>query len=173
MACRQRFSRFYGHFVLVIAILNQIDPTNLNLQIKITILENNRSFLGNLNDKINKNGSSKKVEKIWEANYIKIACIYVYDIISYPWIEIWNQSWGVFAANASKWTLKMLFFLLPWIFGFSFPDLRKLQFENVKLNLKFIFLELKLAYKPNFGQLSSKLLIVSFFLGRPISTSHI
>ena len=61
-------------------------------------------------------------------------------------------------------------FLLFLIFDFLSPDLRHLQFKNVKLNLKFIILGLKLAKISYFLQLlKKKLLIVFRLFGRPIS----
>ena len=90
----------------------------------------------------------------------------VYNLISYSWIKIWNRFRGVHATNVSKWTLKTLIFRF-FLFLTFFPDLRHLQFKNVKLNFKFIILDLKLAQKPNFSQLSWKLLTIYFFQGRP------
>ena len=81
-----------------------------------------------------------------------------------------NKKWVVQKKNFKKLgkqitlklRLKRTFKKVIFLFVFLSPYMRGLQFKNVKLNLKFIILNQKLAQKPNFSQL------IVFFLGRPI-----
>ena len=90
-------------------------------------------------------GRSKKLEKISRANNIKTTGEYVYNLISYRWIEIWNQFWGVFFEKCLKMAVEKPDFLLFSIFDYLSPNLRHLKFKNVKLNLKFTIRDLILA----------------------------
>ena len=83
-------------------------------------------------------GRSKKLEKISNANNIKTTCKYVYSLISYRWIEIWNHFWEVFTKNASKWTLKssiFSFFLYFRVFT-SWFEAFTIQKRQIKLEIR-------------------------------------
>ena len=76
-------------------------------------------------------GRPKNLEKIREANGIKTACKYVYNLISDRRIK-----------KCLKMDVENPDFLVFSIFDYLSPDLRHLQFKNVKLNLKFAILGL-------------------------------
>ena len=111
-------------------------------------------------------GRQKKLEKIREANRIKTACKYVYNLISYRWIEIWNQFWWVLATNAKMDEKKAIFFFfdfwlnIPWFEAFT---IRKCQ---IKLEIHNPWPDISLETK--FRPITLKTVPRTFFLLRPI-----
>ena len=73
-------------------------------------------------------GLPRSLEKTREANKIKTACKDVYNIISYRWIDIWNQSLGVFCSKSLKMDVKKADFSFFWILGFKKISYYKMEF---------------------------------------------
>ena len=104
-----------------------IDPRNLNLKSIIMIPEHDCSFSGNFKFKIKKMGRPKNFEKRKQIA-IKMSVNINKYLISYRWIKFEKTDFSLFS-----------------IFGFLSPDCSHLRFKNVKLNSKFLILDLKLA----------------------------
>ena len=104
---------------------------------KLRFLNITDNFREIKNLKSTKMGRSKKLEKLREAISIKNASKYVYNLISYRWIQIWNQFLGVFVTYGSNWTLKRLIFrffyfsrFIPWFEAFT------IQKRQIKLKIR-------------------------------------
>ena len=105
-----------------------------------------------------------KIYKKWVVQKtIKTAWKHVYNLISYRWNL--KSVFRSFCSKSPKMDIKKtdFFYLLVFISWFM-----ALTIQKREIKLEIMFLDLKLAWKPNFSQLCSKLSKVSSFLRRPI-----